>query len=632
MGDETDLPGKPETKDVMVNPAPKEQKPGEATPAANMMDSAMGNATVAADRVVGAATDITERCLKAMDAGLQRLDKKVPQDSRRKKVLRKCMDFSDPVQTARCSLGRLGFFLLFVAAGIVAGIEAADYDYWAELCGAIFVALLALFVMIFLGGDLFMFEVFKKIVNEMEKQIKALRNHVNFYESKLEDLSSVSEGLAKVYEQLSHDEYAVTKLLSDMERLGKLQTVAAVLNQFYAADFDGSGHISGAEADLFFPQVTILWNLVPGFDRSKVEEHVRTHGLTIEQISLILDGLVEEDAEACRKALETLCSVETGPGDTEALRSSATVTEDPSHGQAPYSFFALEAGLVDLEASSHLKSSAQRQEAWHRAAPPEEETSEDVVKPLFSLPNMCPTRRCGPIIIGGRYSVWGTWHLAALISALIGLVFLVLVIIEAELIHIILNVIGVMLALGLTGTGKLIEILRHLRRQCKEFKEENAKLSELNDKLEGEVTNLQKLKRGFDQLQERCAGNVEAAKELLEKSQAKIKMEAMATIMHLFKHAGAMKTMTLSGEDKDKFFVRLEQILRRLPGFDVASVRNVVGDGEMNHTHIQKIVDAVALFGEDPVAPPAPDTSIGGDASAPVKTAETSEASDAEPV
>lgn len=565
--------------------------------------------------VVEVAGDVTDRCVKAMECGLKKVDETIPEEySCSKKLCGNMRSFEDPAYM-RCSTGRLAFFLLFLIAVAFVIIEAVFYDYWAEVAGGSFVAVLALVVAIFLGGDLFMFEAFKSIVNAMERQLKRLQANLTFYQNKLEDLGTVSKGLESVYEQMSGDEHAVAQLLSDMERLGKLQTIAAVTNQFYAADYDGSGHISGEEADLLFPQVTLLWDLAPSFDRQRVVEHVRANGMTIAQLSLILDALVEEDEEACTTALEALCDGKRIPPRSETEKQDwdahSLAREEPGDMRtAPPDLKDPPDVPPDCEAPTHVVASVMQKEADHRMIPPEpipgadkgpapgdaEGEEEDVVKPLFSLPTCMPERRLGPIGIGGRCSVWGYWHLAACVCVLIQLLLLVLVVLGLEMHHIMLNTVGLCLAMGLTGAGKLVEILRHLRRQAKEFKAENERLECLNTEFADKVTRLQKLKLGYDKLQELCAGNVAKATDLLKESETKVKMEAMASIMHLFKQCDASRNMKLEQAEKESFFGNLEPLLRRLPGFDMAAIRSIVGDGDMTHKQIKAIIDVVAGF------------------------------------
>jgi len=51
-------------------------------------------------------------------------------------------------------------------------------------------------------------------------------------------------------------------------------------------------------------------------------------------------------------------------------------------------------------------------------------------------------------------------------------------------------------------------------------------LIELNEELKDKVAKLQKLKLGYEKLQQLCTGNVDKARELLRKSDTKVKMEA----------------------------------------------------------------------------------------------------------
>jgi len=344
---------------------------------------------------------------------------------------------------------------------------------------------------------------------------------------------------------------------------------------------------------LLFDQITFLWELVPSFDRVKVVEHVRKNGLTIAQLALVLDALVVEDQSACTKALDALCgqTIDTAT----AIKPAPILSETVAHSSTPCE------SLNDPEAPSFAPCIVMQQDAWHGMAPPDD-TDEDVMKPLFTLPFPIPVANCGPVTIGGTCSVWGFWHLAAVICLPINTTFFVLVVIELQVHHIILQTIGVCLALGLTGAGKLIEVLRHLRRQAKEFRVENDSLEILNEDLASKVSKLQKLKLGFDKLHELCGGNVEKAKEVLHKSETKIKMEAMAFVTNLFKNADTNRDMRLEGAEKEKFFASLEQVLHQLPGFNISVIRNICADGDITHKQIKEIIDAVASFdcGEKP--------------------------------
>lgn len=135
-----------------------------------------------------------------------------------------------------------------------------------------------------------------------------------------------------------------------------------------------------------------------------------------------------------------------------------------------------------------------------------------------------------------------------------------------------------------------------MRRQAKEFGVENSSLETLNEDLASSVSKLQKFKHGFDRLQELCGGNVEKAKELLHKSETSIKMEAMAFVTRLFKSADANRNMRLEGEEREKFFASLEQVLHKLPGFNMSVIRNLIGEGEITHKQIKEIIDTVASF------------------------------------
>jgi len=203
---------------------------------------------------------------------------------------------------------------------------------------------------------------------------------------------------------------------------------------------------------------------------------------------------------------------------------------------------------------------------------------------------------CHYVEVGGRISIWGPWHLAALICLPFSIVIFVLCVVEGDLLYILTSFGIVSLSLALTGTGKLIEVVRILRKQLEEFTRENEMLRDLNDGLAIQVAKLQKLKDGWMQLQSLCEGNVEKAKELLRKANMKSKMEAVGLVNRLFRMYDAGRNFTLTQVLKDEFFADLEQLFRHLPGFDIEKIKEIVGPGEMGHKKIRDIVDVIVTF------------------------------------
>lgn len=178
------------------------------------------------------------------------------------------------------------------------------------------------------------------------------------------------------------------------------------------------------------------------------------------------------------------------------------------------------------------------------------------------------------------------------------IVLLALTCVEGEAPYIVIGAAIVVLALGLTGAGKLIEIVRALRRQIRQFNAENEKLEGLNAALADQVANLQKLKLGFEKLQELCGGNVQKAAELIKKSNTKIKMEAMAVVTNLFKHHDLNKNLVLVQREKDAFYEALAAVFHALPGFHIDKIKAIIGADELNHKKIKNIVDEIAFFAE----------------------------------
>eukprot|EP00928_Gymnodinium_smaydae_P036492 TRINITY_DN2549_c0_g1_i1.p1 TRINITY_DN2549_c0_g1~~TRINITY_DN2549_c0_g1_i1.p1 ORF type:complete len:639 (-),score=99.82 TRINITY_DN2549_c0_g1_i1:322-2160(-) len=589
-----------------------------------------------AEKVAAKAGELTDAALETMTEQAKKLDKRVPESSCCSGILKRILSFKDPVQGPRCSIGRLGFASLAMFALVIMIIEGVDED-WVELAAAAFVMLLALFVTIFVGGDLFMFDAFKALVNGMQRRLRHLTRNVDFYENKLTELNPVSEGLEAVYNQMGGDIQATTVLLTDMEKFGKMQTVSAVVSQFFAADYDGSGHISGEEAELLFPHITILWDLLPDFDRARVIDHVRIYGITLAQFSKILDGLVSSDKDVCAQALDLLLNGQlTKSGRIDVEKGSPQPPEfsdEPKHGAAyvdsdvqvfegrdqrflvtstkiGFARVSDSAGAelddLDVDLESQRRGPARLcEDAAHRSSAPapdtgdaDSEVEEEALKPIFSIP--VPVNKVGPFTVGGRMSVWGLWHLLALLCVPISIVFLILLFYGMEVTNIVLGVFGTCLAIGLTGAGKMIEVLRILRKQYKELTYQNSRMEGLNIDLADKVAKLSKLQHGFEKLQELCAGNVEKAKQLISESNAKIKMEAMAVVMHLFKHADANRNFKLEHDEKEEFAKNIALVFRQLPGFDIDSVQSHLDADVITTKVVKNIVDAISRFDTAP--------------------------------
>jgi len=226
--------------------------------------------------------------------------------------------------------------------------------------------------------------------------------------------------------------------------------------------------------------------------------------------------------------------------------------------------------------------------------PSQDSEEKDALVPLFSIPT--PTCKIGPFSTGTKSSIWGYWHLTAVCLVPVSLVLLCLCILGGGLVNIVISGIGVVVILGLVGTGKMVEVLRVMRKQLKQLKVENARLEASIAELGDKVTKLAKLQHGFEKLQELCAGNVQKAKELIQKSNTKIKMEAMAVVTHLLKHADRNKDFKLDDDETEAFVRNLELVFRGLPGFDIADLKSKMSDG-MDMKKVSELVDVITAFG-----------------------------------
>lgn len=571
-----------------------------------------------------------ELCMKlgnALDTAIDRVDdrlEKVEENLDDKSRCYQCIHairtFEDPVQMARCSPARVFFLAVCIAAAVfgVIAISGDEPDAWEFACG-IFVALLAGFAGIFLGGDIFMIEAFQKVVHNIQKQINAFKKHNSEMRKQLASLKEVEAGLADVYEKMGNDVDATAALLRDMERYSSLQTVSAVVNQFFAADYDGKGFINGLEATLLTPQLESLWELVPTFDRSRFEEHVKKNGLNLTQLAVLLDTIVAEDRQSCLEELEQLV---TGRDDNSARAEEAAAADaeagagrardfvdEPEHEAPPpmCSFLDIEMGAMRppkrlRPTVSHFADPPEKQpskrEAWSAKSVEsledgEKKEEKGPLEPLYSV-TICTL---GPIS-GGQFSIWGYYHLALLMCIPVAITLFVQVLLDdgfSDVIHFALASVGLSFAFTLAAAGRLLEVLRALRKQIADLKVENSEFESSNKDLEKNITRLASLKRGFDKLQELCKGNVDEAKKLIKKGNTNIKMSAMAAVTSLFKTSDADRDQNLSEAECEHFFESLGLVFRSVKGFDLEEVKRSMNN-QMTMLDVKPIVDKITSF------------------------------------
>eukprot|EP00401_Gymnodinium_catenatum_P062345 CAMPEP_0117475706 /NCGR_PEP_ID=MMETSP0784-20121206/9933_1 /TAXON_ID=39447 /ORGANISM="" /LENGTH=627 /DNA_ID=CAMNT_0005269961 /DNA_START=28 /DNA_END=1911 /DNA_ORIENTATION=+ len=602
--------------------------PGEREGANDPPQGVLAAKANSACSVLGGAVD---DALDRMDDGIGVLEKKAPKDSCCQRCLKALKDLKDPVQLGRCSPGRLGFFAVAIASTVIMIIEINDED-WEEMCSATFVLALGLFTTIFLGGDIFMFDAFRKILNSIKEQINKFRNSNAEYERQLGELGHVSDGLTEVQKQLGGDIKATTVLLKDMERFAALQTVASVMNQFFAADWDGKGGISGDEAAILVPQLSLLWQMVPDYDPERLSGSVREKGgIALSEMCALVDALVSEDENRCREELDTLCGGGAGGkvfaeeahhasqpplelllqhpacdsgcaddcGNADACDEGdaydvelalpgmvVTLTPAPMHSMAP---------VVDDPGAAGPPMSGK---AWSKkdGKDGKDADDEEALQPLCTFP--LPTCKLGPCSFGPVH-VWGFWHLAFLLTVPVSLGLLIAVITTGEILNIVWACLGTLFAIALAGAGRLLEVLRVLRKQVKQLRAENAHYQELNEDLAVKVNDLAELQVGFEKFQALCGCNVGKARALIAKSNTKIKMQGTAVVTQLFKAADKNKNMKIEPDEVDGFVRSIELVFRSLPNFDSTPIRQKLEEEPFEAKNMKVIVDMIVAFGSD---------------------------------
>jgi len=500
------------------------------------------------------------------------------------------MQARDPVKKGRCTLGTAAFAGIGFVGLFFFGFGCAEEDIW-EIISSLFLTGLSGYALFFLGGDPCLIDAFREQVNLFHRENRRFKDSNDGLSTKLVNLGHVSDDLEEVKKKMRSDVDAATNLLNDMERFSAMQTVAAVVNQFFAADWDGSGHINGDEAQIFIPQLSSLWALAPNFDPERLIVHVRDNGLTLTQLSVLLDCLVADDRDKCLEELEKLIA-EPPPLPLSAEGREVKLAaqgEEPAHLEELYE----EASMENVRNAL----GAIRMPQWLSQAAAEDQKAKDdeALKPWFEI---------GPL------QVWSILHLALMICSVAGIVFTVAAFVVFEVTNIVGSLVGVCLASGLMAASRLIEVLRALRVEVGVLHGENDRLECIHEDLTGKVGRLSRLQKGYQVLQAECGGNVEKARELIHKSNTNTKMSAMAVVTRIFKEADVNRNNRIDGEEVDNFVKQLELVFGVVGGWDAQKAR-VIADG-LGIREMKSLVDAIITI-EPPAPPAAKDASQGAE-------------------
>jgi len=407
------------------------------------------------------------------------------------------------------------------------------------LASAALLAALAAYCSLALGGDLFHLRGFRRCAGELRRENRRLQRQNGKFEARLEELGRVSEGLEAVQRSLGEDMEAAKELLRHLDKHTTLQQVSAALNLYFAADVNGSGHISGAEADIFVPGLTVLWALVPDFKQARLLEAVRHKGLTLSQLAVLLDTVAASDAAACHRELEALCAE--GDGAHVVVRDEGARRTSRAE---------------DLEDVEEL----------------------DAVVPIFAL---------GPV------RVYSWQHLVCGCVSLVALGLVIAALMRLSLPEVVCAVAAAALACGLTASGKLLAALRALRRELGSLGVENRRLAASNGELERQVQDLAGLQRGLEKLHAGFGGCVARAQALIARSNASVKMSAISAVTNLFVRADVDRNGSLDKDEVDQFVAGLALVFRHLPDFDEAEVRQSLVRNGLKVRQVKLLVDHV---------------------------------------
>lgn len=492
--------------------------------------------------------------------GEEGIPQKVPL-SERVETLTKKVKARDPVKKGRCSFGTIFWVLCFMVGCFFIGFGAAadPVDVW-EIVSASFLVVISFYAVTYLGGDPCLMDAFREQLFYMKQENGRFKESNDHLEGKITTLKSVSDDLEDLRQKLGADIETTSKLLEDMHRYSSLQTIAAVVNQFYAADWDNSGHIIGDEAALFIPTLDSIWALVPSFDWNRLVDAVSKNGMTLHQLSVLLTYLVDEDEPGCQKELEKIIA-------------SEPVVKQPSSAAAGGEQVQPKANLEEVREETGMTPPMPK---WLQKAVEADRKSKDSEA-------LRPCLECGPI------QIWSFLHFALILASIAGIVFTVASFIVMETTNIIVAVLGLVLSAGLMAASRLLEVLRALRVEVAKLGIENTRLEASTKDLGVKVSRLMKLKKGLQVLEAECAGDATMAKSLVQKNNVNTKMAATGVIMRLFKDSDENENRIIDDNEVGAFIEKLKLVFGSVQTFDEARTRQVASG--LTAKNMKELVD-----------------------------------------
>jgi len=171
------------------------------------------------------------------------------------KKLRKYIIRMDPVRKRRCSLGTLFWAICFMLGCFLFCFGVNELDVW-EIISSPFLVGISFYGITFLGGDLCLMDAFREQLLYIKKDIGWFKELNDALQRRLVGLRTVSDDLEVLSKKLGDSIQSATILLNDMHRYSMLQTVSAVVTQFFAADGDRATSLEMRNMCLFH-------NLIP---------------------------------------------------------------------------------------------------------------------------------------------------------------------------------------------------------------------------------------------------------------------------------------------------------------------------------------------------------------------------------
>mmetsp|Transcript_57562 Transcript_57562/g.105895 ORF Transcript_57562/g.105895 Transcript_57562/m.105895 type:complete len:1174 (+) Transcript_57562:165-3686(+) len=443
----------------------------------------------------------------------------------------------DPTKRRCCSFWQV-IFVMITGFGcfcmVFSGLDMHIFffiDAWLLLLSGVY-------CVVFVGGDPCLQDALRDRVNLLHKENERLSANNDEMKGKLRNLAKVGQEAERLQAKMAGQAESAEFLLSEISKLQTSKTISKSLNHFFTADRSGDARIDRNEAVRFVSGFTLLKNLVPNFDYSRLTKQVAKHGLTLAEFSVLLSTIVADDPAACRQNLERLCN-RTGVR-TRGIRGGVKL-DDESDDEMPES----------------------------SAATPEKDFKPFVIGPIR--------------IYGFEHGMFVIAFVAAVLLCIPNF---------GEPVSMGCALLCVPLTAYLTFFGELIVIVRALKSEQKEYTKENEQLQASNDQLGSEISRLVRLQDGLEVLESQYEGSIAKVQALRGKVRSQTVQLTVDALAELFDSSDANHDHVIDEQEAKQFYDFLETAYRDVPTFDVNSIKSRLGP-RITYEQLPELVELI---------------------------------------